>query len=135
MCKKQLKNSTDYNIKNFRIFKNKLTTLIRLSKQLYYKKSFEEAQNSPRKTWSLINSFIRKESKSNFPENISLEDGSTTNKSEKVADILNSYFAKIGEKIVSSVMNQFDSRSNKHFSSYLPSPQSNSNFSRAYFSV
>ena len=25
-------------------------------------------------------------------------------------------------------MNQFDSRSNKHFSSYLPSPQSNSIF-------
>ena len=102
--------------------------MIRLSKQLYYKKSFEEAQNSPRKTWSLINYFIKKESKSNFPEVISLEDGSTTNKSEKVADILNTYFAKIGEKIVSSVMNQFDSRSNKHFSSYLPSPQSNSIF-------
>ena len=104
--------------------------MIRLSKQLYYKKSFKEAQNSPRKTWSLINYFIKKESKSNFPEIISLEDGLTTNKSEKVADILNTYFAKIGEKIVSSVMNQSDSCNNKHFSSYLPSPQSNSIFLR-----
>ena len=128
LFKKQLKNSTDHNIKNFRIFKNKLTTMIRLSKQLYYKKSLEEAQNSPCKTWSLINYFIKKESKSNFPEVFSLEDGSTTNNSEKVADILNPYFAKIGEKIESSVMKKFDSRSNKHFSSYLPSPQSNSIF-------
>ena len=72
---------------------------------MYYKESFEEAQNSPRKIWSLINSFIKKERKSKFPEFISLKDESTTNKLEKVADILNAYIAKIGEKIVSSLMN------------------------------
>ena len=99
-----------------------------MSKHRYYKESFEEAQNSPRKTWSLINSIIKKQRNSKLPEVISLENGSTTNKLEKVADVLNTYFASIGEKIVSSVMNQFDSRSNKHFSSYLPSPQSNSIF-------
>jgi hypothetical protein len=47
-----------------------------------------------------------------------LEDGSTTNKFEKVADILNAYFANIGEgeKIASSVMYQLDSSCNQHFS-------------------
>ena len=60
LFKKQLKNPTDYNIKNFKIFKNKLTARIRLSKHRYYKESFEKAQNSPRKTWSLINSIIKK---------------------------------------------------------------------------
>ena len=54
-----------------------------------------------------------------------LEDGSTTNKSEEVADILNTYFVIIREKIVSSVMNQFYSRIDKHFSSYLQSFQIN----------
>jgi hypothetical protein len=57
-----------------------------------------------------------------------LEDGSTTNKSEEEADILNTYFANIREIIASSVMNQFDSSSNKHFSLHLPFPQCNSIF-------
>jgi hypothetical protein len=99
-----------------------------LSKHRYYKEYFEEAQNSPRKTWSLINAIIKKQRNSKFPEVIRLEDGSTSNKLKKVADILNTYFDSIGEKIVSSIMNQFDLRSNKHFSSYLPFPQSSSIF-------
>ena len=65
-----------------------------------------------------------KKGKSKSLEVISLEDGSTAEKSEEVANILNNYFVNIGKKIATSVMNQCDSRSNKHFLSYLPSPQS-----------
>jgi hypothetical protein len=96
-----------------------------LTRHKVNKESFDQAQNSLLKTWSLINSFIKKERNSNFPAVISLENGPTTNKSEKVAVILNTCFADIREKIISSVMNQFYSRSNRHFSSYLPSPQNN----------
>ena len=99
-----------------------------MSKQLYNKDSFEEAQNSPRKTWSLINYFIKKERKSSFLKLLVWKMDRLLINWKKVADILNTYFAKIGEKIVSSVMNQFDLRSNKYFSSYLPSSQSNSIF-------
>ena len=56
--KKWLCSRTEENLMRYKMYKNKLTCIIRASEKLYYKNKFLENKNSLKNTWSLINEFI-----------------------------------------------------------------------------
>ena len=56
-------NPTTENELTYKIFKNKLTHIIRLSKKTYFKNKFAIIKNDCRKTWSTINEVLKHKNK------------------------------------------------------------------------
>lgn len=52
----------------YKLYKNKLTTIIRLQKKKFYSEKIEASKNNIQKTWKVINHIIRnKSTKTEFP--------------------------------------------------------------------
>ena len=56
-------NPTIENEQTYKIFKNKLTHIIKLSKKTYLKNKFDIFKNDCRKTWSTINEVLKSKKK------------------------------------------------------------------------
>ena len=101
------KNELFYNGDNskYKIYRNMLTNLIRISKKNYYSSYFSENFNNMRKTWEGINNFLnRKRNKrksintlKHFNNNIV-----TTNKST-ISNIFNEHFTTVGSKLAAKL--------------------------------
>ena len=63
----------------YRRYKNKLSNLIKVSKQRYYKLRFENATGNYRQTWALINE-IRGKSRDSLPSHFTKNGITTTDK-------------------------------------------------------
>lgn len=50
-----IKNRTSENERDYKMYKNKLTSLLRTQKKLYYNKVFENSKNNIKQTWNVIN--------------------------------------------------------------------------------
>jgi len=101
----------------YKLYRNKIVTLCRLSKRNFYHNYFEENVNNMRKTWNCINDLIghkKKGKKMIFtlkrPDNRNL-----CHKQTEIPDILNRHFAFIGHELASKIPH-----SSVHFSRYLP---------------
>ena len=51
------------NGQTYKIYKNKLTHIIRLSKKIYFRNKFDIFKNDCRKTWSTINEVLKSKNK------------------------------------------------------------------------
>ena len=56
-------NPTIENEQTYKIYKNKLTHIIRLSKKIYFRNKFDIFKNDCRKTWSTINEVLKSKNK------------------------------------------------------------------------
>lgn len=85
-----LRSRTEKAERRYKLHKNKLTKIMRISKENYYSKLVEESRNI-RETWKLINSLIRKNSgKGVFPQSILKGNNYIYNK-EDIANEFNSF--------------------------------------------
>jgi hypothetical protein len=87
----------------YKTYKKQLDSVIRLSKNMYYKSKIEHAGKDGRALWNIINEVIdRKQSKHSIPETFQ---GKTTDIKgfEAIASEFNSYFASIGSKMASTI--------------------------------
>ena len=99
--------SKNINIKHYR---NKIRTLVRCSKKLYYHSYFNDHMKNVRKTWIEINHLI----------------GRNKRRRKRVValpNVLNEFFTSVGQKLAASVP-----PANHDFSDYLPADNSPSSF-------
>ena len=57
-----LNNPTTVNEKQYKVYRNKLNHLIRISKKHYFDDKFNQGQNNSKLTWNAINKLLRKKS-------------------------------------------------------------------------
>lgn len=84
---------------------------LRKAEQEYYLNLFEQNINDSRKTWSTINSFINKKSKSNVPDSLVI-DGIEIKDTGIIASKFNEFFSNIGHDFANAL--------NYHEGGFLP---------------
>ena len=90
-------NPTTENELTYKIFKNKLTHIIRLSKKTYFKNKFAIFKNDCRKTWSTINEVLKhKNKKTSINDTFITSDGNCCTDKNEIVNQFNTYFTNIG---------------------------------------
>ena len=89
-------------------YRNKITTLIRLSKAQYYANLFEINKSNTRKTWAIINSLLHsKKGKSGKNSILALKDptlnGEICTDKKRLPHIMNEFFATIGQNLANKI--------------------------------
>ena len=109
----------------YKFYRNKILTLTRGSKKVYFHNYFQENLNNMKKTWEGVNSLInrkkkkKKHKRKKHKKNISTikhpqTQGLSYDPLEQ-ADILNTHFVSVGHRIASNMPT-----SNRRFSEYIP---------------
>ena len=81
--------------------KNKITNLIRTSKENYFKAKLSDSKNS-KESWQFINELLNKNSKTSQIREINF-DGKTVTKDEEIAAGFNEYFPTIGSMLSKAI--------------------------------
>ena len=100
----------------YKCYRNKILTLTRVSKKIYFHNYFQENLNNIKKTWEGINNLInRKKHKKSISTIKNPQTQGLSYDPLEQANILNAYFASVGHRIASNMQ-----ASNRRFSEYLP---------------
>ena len=108
----------------YRTYRNKLSNLIKESKQKCYTRKFENATGDYRQTWSLINE-VRGKSKGSLPSHFTIN-GLKTADQKIIANKFNNHFGSLAENLNNTQSGK--KRLSTCFSNYLPKPESSSIF-------
>ena len=93
----QSKNSTHY--KTYKLYRDKLNSLIRASKRNHFQHYFNQHSQNSKKTWNAINKLLGK-NRETLQDNLSLcINNKIISDQKQVADTLNKYFVGIGENL------------------------------------
>ena len=101
----------------YKLYRNKVLMLTRISKKMYFHKYSEENFTNTKKMWEGINSLLGRKNKVH-KDIISLKCPSSNLESQnptEFPDIMNKYFSSIGHNLASKMPN-----SPKQFTDYLP---------------
>ena len=79
-------------------YRNKLTTIIRQAKELYYRRAFENCRNDIKETWRLIKIISLQNNNRKTVDKI-LKDGNEITSAENIAEIFNDYFSTIATNL------------------------------------
>ena len=91
------KNTTHY--KTYKLYRDKLNSLIRASKRNHYKQYFTQHNQNSKKTWNGINEPLGKK-RNTLQDNISLcINNEIITDQKQIANTLNKYFIEIGENL------------------------------------
>ena len=103
----------------YKIYRNKISTLSRLSKKLYYHDYFMTNSNDIKRTWEGINILINRKRKNDSSITALKRPGngglSHHTSDHELPNILNNHFASVGPDLAAKIP-----QSQTHFSSYLP---------------
>ena len=112
---------------NYKIYRNKICTLTRLSKQQYYSKFFNDNLTNMKKTWEGINNVLARKLKNTKPITsikVPTDNDSVTCDQRRIANVFNDHFASVGPKLANQLptvqCNYFDfmNRANSPDSSF-----------------
>lgn len=91
------KNPNDENKSKYFKFRNKLTHIMRKSKQIYYTEHINAAQGDSKRTWAVLNKVLNRGQKSAvLPE-------CSNDNSRLLADSFNDYFVSLGEDLAQKI--------------------------------
>ena len=107
----------------FTTYKNKLTRVLRMSKQFYFHNSFIKAKNDIKSTWSIINKTLNRR-KMTTVDSLTINNEEITDKSE-ICRTFNSYFVSI----VNNLDNNFGNAN--HMLDILPSIRNSALFTNS----
>ena len=103
LYKKFLKTKSSYYQTKFKVYRNKLNHLIKISKRIYYNDYFSIHLNNGKRIWKGIKQIIRSPSQERQAINkILLNDIELTDQT-LIANAFNNYFAKIGSDLASTI--------------------------------
>ena len=91
---------------NYKTYRNKISTLTRLSKQQYYSKFFNDNLTNMKKTWEGINNVLARKPKNTKPITsikVPTNNDSVTCDQRKIANVLNDHFASVGPKLANKL--------------------------------
>ena len=113
---------------NYKIYRNKICTLTRLSKQQYYFNFFNDNLTNMKKTWEGINNLLARKLKKTKPINsirVPTNNDSVTCDQRRIANVLNDHFASVGPKLANKLPTvqrnylEFMNRANSPDSSFV----------------
>ena len=102
LYKRYVCNRTDNNRSAYVNYKNKLTTLIRLSKRNYYHNKLNECKYSSKQTWNVLNNILGRSTKPTGSSYFNV-DNNTISDPLKIADCFNKYFSNVGPELSRSI--------------------------------
>ena len=85
----------------YKKFRNKLTSLIRLSRKMYYSKKIESNKSNNNSLWQIVKDLIGTKKK-NTSETF-INEGVEINDPEQISNLFNTYFVDIGPKLASKI--------------------------------
>ena len=102
--KKAIKHNSKYHWEMYKKSRNKVNINIRKTKSEYFVNKIRDCANvkDPKKSWSLINSLLGKNSKSTHINELKLNNNIITD-STLIAESLNNYFINIGPQLASDI--------------------------------
>lgn len=99
----QIINPTQENKQLYKIYRNRLNTILRNEKKKYFEKKFKEVEGCPKKTWGLIKEVIGLKINS-VPDELVSVMGKTLNSEKDICNEFQSYFSNIGLNLAMSVV-------------------------------
>ena len=119
MYKSYISNPSKENLNKYKQYRNKLTSTIRTSKEMYYAKQLENAEGNLNATWNIINKLINKNKSHNNVESLNIDNQDITTLAD-IAHTFNSFFTNIGPDLASKITSE-----NNHFTQFLSEPNQN----------
>ena len=109
-------------LNEYKVLKHRITELIRISKQNYYRNYFTDNNNNLRKIWIGIKEVISIKSKNQESINCILQGDKTISNPNEIANSFNTYFSTIADNLLKDRKFQ----GNKSFTDFLTNPLPNS---------
>ena len=122
LYKHSLNHPNEDNHKKYTCYRNKLTTIIRLSRKTYFSRKLEQNKNNTDLLWQTVNDMLGRQ-KDRLINSEFIYNGQNISEPEHIANIFNEYFTNIGPKLASEIRTD-----NGHFSQYLSNYNDNSLF-------
>ena len=122
LYKKYIKSRTVYYHQKFKLYRNKINRLIKISKKDYYNKYFMSNKSNMKNIWKGIKQIINSKPRgsSSSPSKI-LEGENVLTDSKSIANAFNNFFANIGNNLATSIPSveatPMDSMSNQQLNS------------------
>jgi hypothetical protein len=127
LYKKYIKSRTVYYHQKFKLYRNKINRLIKISKKDYYNKYFMSNKSNMKNIWKGIKQIINSKPRgsSSSPSKI-LEGENVLTDSKSIANAFNNFFANIGNNLATSIPSveatPMDSMSNQQLNSIFLNP-------------
>ena len=90
----------------YKKYKNKLISIIRISRKEYYKNKLDRNKDNIKGIWNILNSIIRDGVKQNSLPKYFKEDDIENYNMEEVADRFNNFFVNVGPDLESKIMDR-----------------------------
>ena len=88
----------------YKTYKNKLTSILRLSKKTYSSKLLVEHRNNIAETWKMLRTVIGKHlTNSSYPNHFIVEESKVDNKTE-IANVFNNFFTTTGPDLANNII-------------------------------
>ena len=110
------RNPSQGNIDQYKIYRNKLTSIIRCSRKSFYSTQFERATGNMSSTWRVVKDILCKQGKSEAPGKIIHEEKEITSAWD-IVNALNVYFANVGPNQAKKINSE-----GTDFKNYLQDP-------------
>ena len=88
----------------YKIYKNKLTNILRYCEREYYNKSLELHKKYIKRTWKILNEVINKRCKSNSFSTNFIEDGIEITNKQEIAEGKKKFFVNIGPELARNIV-------------------------------
>ena len=107
----------------YKKYKNLLLSLLRKSKNFYYKNFFETNSSNLQKVWKGINEIVNRKSKKDLEPKIIIHNGKEIKNDKEIAKTFNDFYGSVAEKLKQKIP-----QSNTSFKDYLKTPTLDSFF-------
>ena len=106
------KHPTAQNEITYKIYKNKLNTVLKAAESEYYSKQLEINKHNMKKTWDIIEEAINKKKDTQVQDQFRLSNGEVTNDKAVISYNFNNFFAHIGPQLAAIIDKQSKMPSN-----------------------
>ena len=90
----------------YKIYKNKLTNILRYCEREHYNKSLELHKKDIKRTWKILNEVINKRCKSNSFSTNFIEDGKEITNKQEIAEGFNNFLRTLGQNLLEILYHQ-----------------------------
>jgi hypothetical protein len=102
LYRKFLKLKTAESNKKYKVYKNKLTSTIRMAEKMYYRNKFETAKGNINKTWNIIKNLMKADYAKQTVTEIK-SDGKIITDNNIISNKFNEYFVKVGPSLANKI--------------------------------
>ena len=113
LYKKSIQKPTETNVYKYRMYRNRLNSLLRRAKQNYFSSQLDKERYNIRNTWKILNSILRCPKKVQCQKFVS-NNNETYTEPKEIANKFNDFFASIGPTLAGTIKHQ-----GKDFDEYL----------------